>query len=381
MSRHEISEEASGSGIRPLKGTGWKRTRKWLTVMAWSMIAVAGGSLKAGNLAPTNAPGPTMHTLEEIYQQLLTTQQQVADLKQRMAANGITDVTSGMVLIPAGSFEMGDCFGEGDADEQPRHTVTVSAFYMDQYEVTKSQWDEVYNWAISNGYSFVRGGSGKASSHPVQIVRWYDCAKWCNARSQKEGLSTVYRYVTWSGSPPRPTQNTYKTGERDDIVMASGLPSGYRLPTEAEWEKAARGGATGRRFPWSGDNTIQHGRANYVSSASYSYDTSPTRSYNPSYTNASMPYTSPVGAFSPNGYGLYDMAGNVWEWCWDWTDPTYYANSPSSDPMGPDGPLSSRVLRGGSWMDNVRNARAASRYSAAPTGDGGNIGFRCARSL
>src|ERR1019366_8554836 len=106
---------------------------------------------------------------------------------------------SDMALIPAGSFTMGDTFGEAAAagwlDEVPLHTVYVSAFYMDKYDVTKALWDSVYSWAITHGYSFDHAGSGKASTHPVQTVSWYDCVKWCNARSEQAGKVPAY-YTT-----------------------------------------------------------------------------------------------------------------------------------------------------------------------------------------
>ncbi|MEI8206564.1 MAG: SUMF1/EgtB/PvdO family nonheme iron enzyme, partial [Kiritimatiellales bacterium] len=242
---------------------------------------------------------------------------------------------SDMAYIPAGSFNMGDVFGEGYASEWPVHSVYVSGFYMGKTETTKAQWDDVYNWAITHGYSFTNAGSGKASSHPVQTVSWYDCVKWCNARSEKEGKTPCY---TVDG-------NVYRTGQSaPDCNWSAG---GYRLPTEAEWEKAARGGLSGKRFPW-GD-TIQHTRANYFSSSSYSYDTSSTRGYHPTYNDGVYPYTSPAGSFAANGYGLYDMAGNVWEWCWDWREYAYYTSSPSSNPRGASsGDI--RALRGGCWI-------------------------------
>lgn len=219
----------------------------------------------------------------------------------------------GMVLIPAGSFQMGDTFGEGDFDERPVHTVFVSAFYMDKYEVTKALWDEVATWAAANGYDIkASDGSGKAGDHPVSEVSWYEAVKWVNARSEKAGLTPCYYTDETQGTVYR----TGQIGVRNDWVKWTGC--GYRLPTEAEWEKAARGGRSGDRFPWSDTETIQHARANYFSSSAYSYDTSPTRGFHPTYAVGSQPYTSPVGSFAPNGYGLYDMAGNVWEWTWDW---------------------------------------------------------------
>jgi len=147
-----------------------------------------------------------------------------------------------MELIPAG-------MNSGTDPDFGAYSLTVSSFYMDKYHVTKALWDEVYNWAITNGYSFNNAGSGKAANHPVQTVHWYDVVKWCNARSEKAGKLPAY---TVNG-------DVYKTGQHDNVVQFSA--AGYRLPTDVEWEYAARGGLSGWRFPW-GD-TIQHERANH----------------------------------------------------------------------------------------------------------------------
>jgi formylglycine-generating enzyme required for sulfatase activity len=124
-----------------------KTANKWMmTAVVTAMIFTADSS-RAGDLTPPGAPGKTMHSLEDIYQELLVTQQQVNDLKLRMGMDGMAETIGGMVLLPEGSFQMGDIFAEGDTDELPVHTVTVSAFYMDQYKVTKRLWDEVYTYA------------------------------------------------------------------------------------------------------------------------------------------------------------------------------------------------------------------------------------------
>jgi formylglycine-generating enzyme len=278
----------------------------------------------------------------------------------------VTNTTpSTMVLIPAGSFQMGDAFSEGAVYELPVHSVEVSAFYLEKYEVSKGLWDRVKTWSSTNGYSFDNEGSGKATNHPVQTINWYDMVKWCNARSEMEGRAPSY--YTDVG-----LTQVYKSGQAEPYV---NWHAGYRLPTEAEWEKAARGGATGHRFPWSNVDTISHSQANYYSDASYSYDVSPTRGYNPAFVDGVMPYTSPVGSFAPNGYGLYDISGNVWEWCWDWAG--NYPSTPETDPRGPD-TGSTRVGRGGNWNYYAEHCRDSYRYGNPPTDTATNIGFRCA---
>ena len=262
---------------------------------------------------------------------------------------------SGMALIPAGPFVMGDSL-DGDSAALPRHTNQVSAFYMDKYDVTKAFWDSVYSWAITNGYSFDGVGSGKAPDHPVQEVSWYDAVKWCNARSEHQGRSPAY-YTSAEQTA------VYRSGQinvQNDWVKWS---SGYRLPTEAEWEKAARGGLNGQRFPWG--NTISWSQANYQSYPSgYAYDVNPTSGYHPTFNDGAGPYTSPVGYFAANGYGLYDMAGNVWQWCWDWYGS--YSSGSQTDPRGPASG-SNRVFRGGSWRYYAYNCRAAYRDYDYPT--------------
>ncbi len=253
-------------------------------------------------------------------------------------------VSPNLALIPGGSFAMGDSFTNLGADELPVHTATASGFYLERTEVSKALWDIVYSWATNRGYSFsITAGGGKAANHPVQQVNWYDAVKWCNARSEMEGLTPCY-HTNDSHT------GMYCTGE---VTISNSFvnwsANGYRLPTEAEWERAARGGAVGMRFPWADNNVISHSRANCRAGAGYDYDLS-TGGYHPAFTNGPTPYTSPCGYFATNGFGLYDVAGNVWEWCWDWHDPYWYTNAAASlpDTHGPEGVSPSRrVARGG----------------------------------
>ena len=288
----------------------------------------------------------------------------------RLRGTNSSVVPAGMVLIPGGSFTIGDTL-DGDTDAAPTN-VWVSAFYMDTNLVSYGLWQSVYNWATNHGYVFddPEAATGKGPNYPVTGPYWDDCVKWCNARSEKEGRTPAY-YTNAA------QQAVYRTGgfSLDNFcVKRSGA---YRLPTEAEWEKAARGGLAGKRFPW-GD-TINEGQADYYGSppGALSYDTGP---YGPNAigsmgaTSFYGPFQCPVGLFPTNGYGLYDMAGNATECCWDYYVPSLDAATGSpylggKDPCGPnwDGGLG-KVLRGGDGYLSASFARCACRFTDADFG-------------
>jgi len=258
-----------------------------------------------------------------------------------------------LVLVPLGYFQMGDTFDEGDSDEQPVHTVFVDSFYMDQYEITNPQFKEFVDnnsiWSKDGilsqyhdgNYLYDWNGNNypvDKDDHPVAWTTWYSAAAYCNWRSHEDGLEPVYNETTWT---------------------ADFAENGYRLPTEAEREKAARGGLIGKSYPW-GD-ILTHDDANYAGVGGIDQ----------------WVYTGPVGSFAPNGYDLYDMAGNVWEWVHDWYGNDYYSNSPQNNPIGPTtGTV--RVIRGGSWgniPDRIRSAHRSSIY--APNQTNPSFGLRC----
>ena len=268
---------------------------------------------------------------------------------------------SGMVFIPGGDFILGNTMGDPDILDAAPVNANVSPFYMDSTVVTWSIWQGVYLFATNNGYT-LNPGAGKGPSHPAQTVNWYDAVKWCNARSEQAGKTPVY--YTDAGFT-----TVYRSGEL--APYANWRAKGYRLPTEAEWEKAARGGLIGQRFPWG--NLISQTNANYTGkTASFSYDLGPD-GLHPLGTIGGSPYTSPVDTFAPNGYGLYDMAGNVLQFCWDWYATPYAGgNDPHGAIIG-----SRRVLRGGGWYNYVGVCRVASRVGVDILIKNGNNGFRC----
>ncbi len=247
----------------------------------------------------------------------------------------------GMVFqfIPGGSFQMGSMTGQ--PDERPVHRVTLDPFYMGAHEVTQAQYEAV----MGGNPSRFRG-----PSLPVESVTWHEAAAFCDRLSDLEGRA-------------------------------------YRLPTEAEWEYAARGGVEGREFAWGDEaspevNGLKHAnvadeafRAAYARAAD---ESGSIAGYHDGYAA-----TSPVGRFAPNGYGLRDMIGNVFEWCSDYyvLGTQYYAESPEKGPRGP-ALGEERVLRGASWWAAPeRYYRVASRFRDAPDSRAAAIGFRCVREV
>ncbi len=360
-----------------------------------------------GDVGSGVAPGAGKHIVWSIaadYPDETIAQAQI----QVVADDGLPEPGIEFVDVPGGTFEMGrrddgDDGTHGGSDELPRHTVTLSAYKIGKYEVTNGAYAAVLNWALGQGYLEDSGGGAYSGgdvykngqillevddadcqieygggtfvvesrdaysmeSHPVVEVSWYGSVAFCNWLSEMHGLTPCYDLSTWALTVP--------------------YPNGYRLPTEAEWERAAAwDGAKHWIYGFISDTLTGKDRCNYCDS-------------NPDYVNplglTSEPYTSPVGWFdgvnvSPNGpvttvdspspAGCYGMSGNVWDWVHDWHASDYYTTGgpPWNDPTGPaSGSL--RVSRGGAWGDD-NSCRSAGRNGGGSAS--GGTGFRVARS-
>ncbi len=215
----------------------------------------------------------------------------------------------GMVYIPGGTFTMGS--ESGDPDEQPVHPVTVRHFFIDMHEVTIGQYHRFMDATNHPAPEFCNPDIDNPQD-PVVGISWHDAVA----------------YAAWAGK---------------------------RLPTEAEWEYAARGGSEKAVYPWG--NKPDSTKANYNSFG-----------------------IMQVKQFAPNGFGVYDSAGNVWEWCADWYLDTYYLFSPGKNPTGPSVGMH-KILRGGAWYCENAQVRTANRYYSLPDATSFHVGFRCAKSI
>lgn len=252
-----------------------------------------------------------------------------------------SSVPEEMVLIPAGEFQMGSTDAEGDVNELPVHTVYLDAFYMDIYEVTIGQYRE---FVEATGYETSGDWDTHFSPtdwHPVVGVSWHD----------------AMAYATWAGK---------------------------RLPTEAEWEKAARGGLADKKYPW-GDAPPDGTQCNLPDMNASQFEWAILD------VDDGYAQSAPVGSYPPNGYGLYDMGGNVREWCLDAWDADFYANSPRQNPFAGESIekvvsnfetiTTERVTRGGSWWTPPDFLRVAFRNENPPWAVYINDGFRCVKDV
>ncbi len=260
-----------------------------------------------------------------------------------------------MVLIPAGEFEMGDPFNEGTTYERPVHTVFIDDFYIDVYEVTNVMYAKFLTamgkHVGDTGHIWLDIGDG---DEMIELV-----GEQYRPKAGFEEYAVVE--VSWYGA------------------AAYAQWAGKRLPTEAEWEKAARGGQVRERYPW-GDDEPDGSQCNYA-------DKNTSYSWSDQTADDGYQTTAPVGLYPPNDYELYDIAGNVWEWCVDELDVEYYENSPRENPVSGGTTLlmpdnfnnirERRILRGGSWHSTPEILRVAYRYSSEPAVTLSYFGFRC----
>lgn len=292
----------------------------------------------------------------------------------RVLATNVPPAIAGMAWVFAGAYSQGT----------PSTTALsrVSGCYMDTHEVSEGLWTGVLQWAYTNGYD-LPDRARYGASYPVARVTWYDAVKWCNARSEQAGLPAVY----YAGT------NVYRAGT-SEVTTAS--TTGYRLPTESEWERAARGFILGGYFPWGGTNATDcSGRqANYSGSGDlselYVTQLTPCGGYyeipqyfknypgTPDEANGGSQWIVYTFTYEANGYGLYDMAGNVWEWCWDRYGYDSYPHS-GTNYAGP-AVGSRRVVRGGCYGNAPDKLTVHNRAPATPGQPKASIGFRCARS-
>ncbi|MEO0339260.1 MAG: formylglycine-generating enzyme family protein, partial [Bacteroidota bacterium] len=292
----------------------------------------------------------------------------------------ITPDLPNMVFVQGGTFQMGDQFGDGYSNEKPIHSVTLSDYYISNHEVTFKEFKEFISstnyktevekdggsylwkesrWKKMNGINWRYDEEGNPRStntqnHPVIHINWIDAVAYCNWRSEKSGLQRVYTLA-------------------DSIVKANWDANGFRLPTEAEWEYAAR--SRGKKEKWAG-TSLETNLENYGNFCNHNC----TLSWRDRKYNDGHKYLAPIKSFKPNDLGLYDMSGNVFEWCWDWYGDDYYANSNNAnDPKGPSSG-SFHVYRGGNWSGPNGYCRTSYRRSWGPGNSVPSAGFRVAMS-
>lgn len=273
-----------------------------------------------------------------------------------------------MVQIPAGQFIMGDVANVSPGNglpETPVHSAEINAFKIGKYELTYALWVEVYDWALTHGYDFDNPGkrgfdmttqssrSAGNENHPVSAINWYDAVKWCNAASEMAGLEPVY-YTDDNFAM------IYQSGQHNVLPGHVKIDAnGYRLPTETEWEKAARGGLVGEPFSWGSDFNYSHANFWYPSLG---------------WSNG----TVPIGSYGPNGHGVFDTDGNVNEWAFD--IPRTYTSEPVINPLG-ESSGQTRVMRGTGWSANPPDIRISVRIARKPSEISNVGGMRIAQSI
>jgi sulfatase modifying factor 1 len=300
-----------------------------------ALIIPAHSAQAQGTLVPPGAPAASQKSLQEIWDKLEIISQKIDAIPVPTPTPSPTPEPESMILVQAGTLPpSSDLAG-----------IAVPSFQIAKYEVTWSKWQDVRAWALTNGYPDLAGvGTGSAGNHPVTSVSWFDVLKWCNARSEMEGLQPVYLVTGFS-----PLPQVYRTGEVAPEIT-DDLKTGYRLPTEEEWEWAARGGVNSQDFVYSGSNDV-----NAV--AWYFGNT---------FDQQDPPGTRPVGLRSANELGIHDMSGNVREWC--------------RTPYSLTGDEGLFFIKGGGWGTSARGCEVGDRLDAGEARfRNESLGFRVVR--
>jgi formylglycine-generating enzyme required for sulfatase activity len=324
---------------------------------------------------PAGKPGPLDSTRAEVPAAKVRAAQQDWAKALRVPAETSIDLGGGvkleLALVPPGRFLLGSTQEEIDtllrqdsnarrewfAEELPRHAVALTRpFYAGRFTVTQEQFHRLMG---RNPAAFQKGTS-ETNRLPVEMVTWYDAVDFCNRLSEHQGLRPCYRLTgVKQGSDGQITEAIVGIVEGAD---------GFRLPTEAEWEYACRAGT---RSVFHFGDALNGDRANC--DGRYPYGTDMKGRY--------LDRPQPVGSYEPNALGLYDMHGNVWQWCQDWYGGDFYrSDDAAKDPTGPNAGKA-RVRRGGSWISGAGRCRAAYRHSGAPADRDELVGFRVVRPL
>lgn len=274
-----------------------------------------------------------------------------------------------MVHIPGGTFLMGSVEGTPEATDRefPQHEVTLADFWMGEYPVTQALWEAV----MGDNPSYF-----KDRMRPVEQVSWFDAAVFCNRLSILAGFTPAY--LTPAGDVYGLSADGAWTLPNEGAVRRDAHADGYRLPTEAEWEYAARGGPYWIAAPYGSEKELQNADSGGTyHAAGYTYAGSDLLDQAGWFSDNGDFQTRQVGMLIPNTLGLYDLSGNVWEWCQDWY--STYDPGAHNNPSGPGGG-SVRVRRGGSWYGGPQGCRVADRSYGAPGVRYSNTGFRLART-
>ncbi len=274
--------------------------------------------------------------------------------------------SDGMIFVEGGQFLMGDGLGDGGDEEKPTHAVTLRNFLLDAHEVTFQQFDE---FCKATGRPLKSDNGWGRGQQPAINLNWYEAIEFCNWRSEKEGLKNFY-HLEKSKKDPSNHNPSDKLAYAISIFPSA---SGYRLPTEAEWEYAAREKGSKKRF---GNGKM---RADPVQ---MNFDPAYPNNYSITGKNRQKPLA--VRSFSANTLGFYDLTGNVWEWCFDWYDASFYSFCVENPELNaqPTGASTgtARVIRGGAWNSTAGACRVTSRQPLKPDVFSTEVGFRCAKN-